>query len=59
MFGIILLVVGLIFVILNFIVVYPFISCFYAPLAFWLLAILGIAGGILSYFDIKLFSPEE
>ncbi|MFX0075624.1 MAG: hypothetical protein ACFE96_09290 [Candidatus Hermodarchaeota archaeon] len=59
LFGIILLVVGLVFIFLNVIVVYPYISCFYAPYAFWLLAILGVAGGILLFFDINLFHSEE
>jgi hypothetical protein len=59
LYGIILFVVGLVFIILNFIVVYPNISCFYAPYAFWLLAIVGVAGGILLFFDIKLFHSEE
>jgi len=58
-FGIILLVVGLVFILLNVIVVYPSISCFYAPYAFWLLAIVGVAGGILLFFDINLFHSEE
>ena len=59
MYGLILLIVGLVFILLNFIVVYPFISCFYAPYAFWLLAIVGVAAGILLFFDIKLFHSEE
>ena len=58
-FGIILLVVGLVFILLNVIVVYPTISCFYAPYAFWLIAIVGVAGGILLYFDINIFHSEE
>ena len=59
MYGIILFVVGLVFILLNVIVVYPFISCFYAPYAFWLLAIVGVSAGILLFFDIKLFYSEE
>jgi hypothetical protein len=59
LYGIILFVVGLVFILLNFIVVYPFISCFYAPYVFWLLAILGVAGGILLFFDINIFHSEE
>ncbi|MBY8979248.1 MAG: hypothetical protein KGD72_02550 [Candidatus Lokiarchaeota archaeon] len=59
MYGIILFVVGLVFILLNVIVVYPFISCFYAPYAFWLLAIVGVTGGILLFFDINLFHSEE
>jgi len=53
------LVVGLVFILLNVIVVYPTISCFYAPYAFWLIAIVGVAGGILLYFDINIFHSEE
>ena len=59
MYGIILFVVGLVFILLNLIVVYPFINCFYAPYTFWLLAIVGVTGGILLFFDIKLFHSEE
>ena len=59
MYGIILFVVGLVFILVNVIVVYPFINCSYAPLTFWLLAIVGVLGGILLFFDISLFSSEE
>jgi len=57
--GIILFIVGLVFVLVNVIVVYPFINCSYAPLTFWLLALVGVVGGILLYFDISLFFSEE
>jgi len=50
---------GLVFILLNVIVVYPFINCSYAPLTFWLLAIVGVSAGILLFFDIKLFYSEE
>ena len=59
MLGIILFIVGLVFVLVNVIVVYPFINCSYAPLTFWLLALVGVVGGILLYFDISLFFSEE
>ena len=59
MYGIILFVVGLVFIIVNVLVVYPFINCSYAPLTFWLLAIVGVSGGILLFFDINLFHSEE
>ena len=59
MYGIILFVVGLVFILANLVVVYPFINCFFAPLTFWLLAIVGVSGGILLFFDIKLFSEEN
>ncbi|MHA1472035.1 MAG: hypothetical protein ACTSQW_02930 [Promethearchaeota archaeon] len=59
MYGIILFVVGLVFILVNVIVVYPFISCSYAPLTFWLLALVGVSGGILLFFDISLFSSDE
>ena len=59
MYGIILFVVGLVFIVVNVIVVYPFINCSYAPLTFWLLAIVGVSGGILLFFDINLFHSEE
>lgn len=59
MYGISLFVVGLVFIIVNVLVVYPFINCSYAPLTFWLLAIVGVSGGILLFFDIKLFYSGE
>ena len=59
MYGLILFVVGLVFILVNVIVVYPFINCFFAPLTFWLLAIVGVTGGILLYYDISLFFSEE
>lgn len=59
MYGVILFVVGLVFILVNLIVVYPFINCSYAPLTFWLLAIVGVTGGILLFFDINLFHSEE
>ncbi len=58
-YAIILFVVGLVFIIVNVLVIYPFINCSYAPLTFWLLAIVGVSGGILLFFDIKLFYSEE
>jgi len=57
MCGIILFVVGLVFILINVIVVYPFINCSYAPLTFWLLAIVGVS--VLFFFDIKLFHSRE
>ena len=59
MYGIILFVVGLVFILVNVLVIYPFINCSYAPLTFWLLAIVGVSGGILLFFDISLFHSEE
>ena len=59
MYGIILFVVGLVFIIVNVLVIYPLINCSYAPLTFWLLAIVGVSGGILLFFDINLFHSEE
>jgi len=59
MYGIILFVVGLVSILVNVIVVYPSISCFFAPLTFWLIAIVGFAGGILLFFDIKIFYSGE
>ena len=59
MYGIILFVVGLVFIIVNVLVIYPLINCSYAPLTFWLLAIVGVSGGILLFFDIKLFYSGE
>ena len=59
MIGIILFIVGLVSILVNVIVVYPFINCFFAPLTFWLIAIVGVTGGILLYYDINLFFSEE
>lgn len=59
MYGIVLFVVGLVFILLNVTVIYPFINCAYAPYVFWLLAIVGVVGGILLYFNINLFHSEE
>ena len=59
MYGIILFVVGLVSILVNVIVVYPSINCFFAPLTFWLLAIVGASGGILLFYDINLFFSEE
>ena len=59
MYGIILFVVGLVFILVNVIVVYPFIICSYAPLTFWLLALVSVLGGILLYFDINVFHERE
>lgn len=59
MYGMILFVVGLVFILVNVIVVYPFINCFFAPLTFWLLAIVGVIGGILLFFDISIFYSGE
>ncbi|MHA1234503.1 MAG: hypothetical protein ACTSQL_05385 [Promethearchaeota archaeon] len=58
--GLVLLIVGLVFIVLNLIVIYPFIICPYAPLTFWLLAIIAAIAGLLLYFDVNLsFSEEE
>jgi len=60
MIGLVLLIVGLVFISINLFVIYPFISCFFAPLTFWLLAVIAIVTGLVLYFDINLsFSEEE
>ncbi len=58
-FGLILLLAGLVFILVNILVVYPYINCEFAPLTFWLLAIIGAVGGLLLYFDVNIFHEEE
>jgi len=57
--GIVLFVVALLFVILNLLVIYPFINCELAPLTFWLLAGVCIIVGLILYFDVQVFHFEE
>ena len=58
-YGLILLIVGLVFILLNILVVYPYLNCFFAPLTFWLLAGIGVVGGILLFFNINLSYTGE
>ncbi|MHA2181757.1 MAG: hypothetical protein ACXAAH_10070 [Promethearchaeota archaeon] len=57
--GLILLVVSAVVVILNLVVIYPLINCNFAPLTFWLIALVCIVGGLIIYFDVKIFHSEE
>ncbi|MFX0034910.1 MAG: hypothetical protein ACFE9I_04620 [Candidatus Hermodarchaeota archaeon] len=57
--GLILIIIGVIFILINAFVVYPYINCSFAPLTFWLLALIGGVGGILLLFDVKLFYSDE
>jgi len=59
MIGLILLIAGLVFISINLFVIYPFISCFFAPLTFWLLAVIAIVTGIILFFNISLTFTEE
>lgn len=53
--GLIMLIIGVIAIIINFAVIYPFINCVFAPWLFWLIAAIGIVVGLLIYFDVKIF----
>ncbi|MHA2007375.1 MAG: hypothetical protein ACXABO_09485 [Promethearchaeota archaeon] len=57
--GLILLVVGIVSIFINLLVIYPYINCSYAPWLFWLIAIIGGVGGILIYFNVKIFQADE
>jgi hypothetical protein len=57
--GLILLVVGVLVVVLNLVVIYPFINCTFAPLTFWLIALVCIVVGLILYFDVQIFHSEE
>ena len=58
-YGLILFIVGLVFTLTNILVIYPNINCFFAPLTFWLLAGIGVVGGILLFFDVNLSYSEK
>lgn len=58
-YGLILFIVGFVFILMNLLVVYPNISCFFAPLTFWLLAGIGVVVGILLFFNINLSYTGE
>ncbi|MHA1932458.1 MAG: hypothetical protein ACW96X_07955 [Promethearchaeota archaeon] len=57
--GLILLVVSVVAIVLNLVVIYPLINCTFAPLTFWLIALVCIIGGLIIYFDVKIFHSEE
>jgi len=57
--GLVLLIVAVVCVSINLFVIYPFISCFFAPLTFWLIAIIAAIAGIVLFFDINLSFTEE
>jgi len=57
--GLVLFIVALVSILINLLVVFPFISCFFAPLTFWLIAIIAIIAGIVLYFNISLTFTEE
>ncbi len=57
--GLVLLIVAVVCVSINLFVIYPFISCFFAPLTFWLIAIIVAIAGIVLFFDINLSFTEE
>jgi hypothetical protein len=59
MLGLIFFVIAAVIVIINLAVIYPFINCSFAPLTFWLIAVVSIAGGFLTYFDVKIMHSEE
>lgn len=57
--GMILFIVGAILLIINLVVIYPFINCSYAPLVFWLLVLVVVIIGLVLYFDVQIFHNEE
>ncbi|MFW9865674.1 MAG: hypothetical protein ACFFEN_06195 [Candidatus Thorarchaeota archaeon] len=57
--GLVLIIVAVVPVILNFVVIYPYINCNFAPLVFWFIAFVCVVGGIIIYFNIKIFHSEE
>jgi hypothetical protein len=57
--GLIFFIIAVVLVILNFVVIYPSINCTYAPLVFWLIALLGVVGGVIFYFNIKIMHSKE
>ena len=59
MLGLIFFVIAAVAIIINLVLIYPLNFCAFAPLVFWLIALLGVAGGLLLYFDIKIFHSEE
>ncbi|MBY8986915.1 MAG: hypothetical protein KGD61_00550 [Candidatus Lokiarchaeota archaeon] len=59
MLGLIFLIIAVVVVIINLVVIYPIINCAYAPLVFWLIALLSVVGGVILYFDIKIMHSEE
>jgi hypothetical protein len=59
MIGLIFFIIALVIVIINFVVIYPLNFCSFAPLVFWLIAVLGIVGGVIFYFNIKIMHSEE
>jgi len=58
-YSLIAIIIGIMVAILNIVVIYPHINCAYAPFVFWLIALLGIVGGLIIYFDVKIFHSEE
>jgi len=57
--GLLLLIVGLVSVFINILVIYPYISCGFAPWTFWLIAAIAIIAGIILFFNINLSFTEE
>ncbi|MBY9010499.1 MAG: hypothetical protein KGD74_11595 [Candidatus Lokiarchaeota archaeon] len=59
MIGLIFFIIALVIVIINLVVIYPLNFCSFAPLVFWLIALLSIVGGVIFYFNIKIMHSEE
>ena len=59
MLGLIFFIISVVVIIINLVAIYPFIKCTFAPLVFWLIALLGIVGALIFYFDVKIFHSEE
>jgi len=57
--GLLLLIVGLVSILINVLVIYPFIICGFAPMTFWLIAAIAFIAGIILFFNINLSFTEE
>jgi len=57
--GIVLFIAALVFIFINFIAIYPYLSCSFAPLTFWLLSVICVVVGLILYFDVQIFHSEE
>ncbi|MBY8981036.1 MAG: hypothetical protein KGD72_11645 [Candidatus Lokiarchaeota archaeon] len=57
--GLLLLIVGLVSILINILVIYPSISCGFAPWTFWLIALIAIIAGVILFFNLNLSFTEE
>lgn len=59
MLGLIFFIIAVVIAIINLVVIYPSINCSYAPLVFWLIALISVVIGVIFYFNIKIMHSEE